>query len=210
MSYYVYVYLDPWVSGKFEISGKIFDNQPLYVGKGKGNRMYEHLKKTSNRIFQNKIKNWSRNEIEPMIEVLSDNLSEQEAWDLEKDLIQYIGRYDLGKGPLLNLTDGSEGPANMTPWNKGLTGQTQSEETKRRRSEALAGRKMSDEHKENIANALRGKKKSEEHKRKVSEGMKGNIPWNKGKKGVQKQSEETKRKRSEAMKKYWAEKKCGA
>ena len=45
-----------------------------------------------------------------------------------------------------------------------------------------------------------GKTHSEEAKRKMNESSKGQIPWNKGKRGLQKHSEETRRKMSEMNK----------
>ena len=42
MEYYVYVYLDPRKSGKFKYAEMLFDFLPFYVGKGKGNRLYDH------------------------------------------------------------------------------------------------------------------------------------------------------------------------
>ena len=45
-----------------------------------------------------------------------------------------------------------------------------------------------------------GKTHSEEAKRKMNESSKGQIPWNKGKRGLQKHTEETKRKMSEVRK----------
>lgn len=46
---------------------------------------------------------------------------------------------------------------------------------------------------------------NDETKKKISESLKGNIPWNKGKKGLQKASEETRKKLSESHKKYHTE-----
>jgi hypothetical protein len=46
---------------------------------------------------------------------------------------------------------------------------------------------------------------SEETKQKISNSLKGNIPWNKGKKGVQIPTEETRKKMSDAHKKYHTE-----
>lgn len=92
-------------------------------------------------------------------------------------------------------------------------GKKQSEETKKKRSEALKGKPKSEEHRKNLSIALKGKKQSEEHRRKNSECHKGQTPWNKGKKMPndfrkkisevnkgRKRTKETKQKMSEALK----------
>jgi hypothetical protein len=42
--YYVYLYLDPRKEGKFKYGDYEFDYEPFYVGKGHGNRLFEHLR----------------------------------------------------------------------------------------------------------------------------------------------------------------------
>jgi hypothetical protein len=89
---------------------------PRYVGKGKGRRDEAH-EKSSDPV------NWMKNEfIErtwimlgeiPKIRV-RDNISEKEAFALERALIKAIGRADLGKGPLTNMTDGGDGASSLT------------------------------------------------------------------------------------------------
>jgi hypothetical protein len=62
---------------------------------------------------------------------------------------------------------------------------------------------LSEEHKKKIGDSQRGKSKpvrTDEHRKKISESLKGNIPWNKGKRGVQKTSEQTRKKMSETRK----------
>lgn len=57
--------------------------------------------------------------------------------------------------------------------NKSRSGQTSSEEIRRKISEALKGRKHTEEWKRKISEAHKGKKFSEEHRRKLSESHKG-------------------------------------
>lgn len=45
------------------------------------------------------------------VEVVQDGLQEWAAFELEVALIALYGRRDLGRGPLVNLTDGGDGPA---------------------------------------------------------------------------------------------------
>jgi len=113
------------------------------------------------------------------IVIIKKNLTEQEAKDLEIELIAKHGRLDLGEGYLLNKTDGGEG----------VNGYIFSEENKRKLSEALKGKTRSEETKIKISEAHKGKTLSEEHRRKLSEAHKGKIF-----------SEETRRKMSEISK----------
>lgn len=203
------MYLDPKYPASYKINGKDYEYTPLYIGKGKDTRYKDHLTDCRNKIFENKIAYWNRNGIEPMIEFIEINLTEQEAWDLETSIIKDIGRLDKGEGPLLNLTDGGEGASGIVPWNKGKKTQDYlSPESRKKHTEYLTGLKKPEGHGQKVSAALRGKPKSEEHKKKLSEALKGNVPWNKGKTGVQDfsylkgkpKSEEHKKKLSESHK----------
>lgn len=63
-------------------------------------------------------------------------------------------------------------------------GKKQPESFRKKMRKIMKGRKITWEKK--VSEALKGKKKSEEHRKHISEGHKGQVPWNKGKKGVQK------------------------
>jgi hypothetical protein len=156
--YYIYSYLRE-------------DNSPYYIGKGKEQRAYTK----------------GRNEVRPpkdksRVRILKDNLTEQEAFELEKLYILMFGRKDNGTGILRNKTDGGDGSS----------GAVRSAETRRKISEAHKGRivskqtgekisrvlraknmKHSEEHKKYLSEKLKGRKCTEEHKRKVSEAKKG-------------------------------------
>ena len=109
--FYVYVYLDPRKSGVYEYGSYIFNYEPFYGGKGHGDRLLEHLKGNShNPYFNNKIKKIQRETgNDPIIIKYSENMLECQALRLEMDIIANVGRYDLDKGPLCNLTNGGDG-----------------------------------------------------------------------------------------------------
>ena len=93
--FYVYTYLRE-------------DGSPYYVGKGSGDRAY---------------KKWNKNEIKPpkdqnRIIIFEDNLTEVQAFDLEKKLIAEYGRKDLGTGILRNLSSGGDGNSGWVPTNE--------------------------------------------------------------------------------------------
>lgn len=73
------------------------DGTPYYCGKGFGNRAYR--------------KGSPKN-----IKIVAVHLTEQEAFILEKYLIKFYGRKDLGTGILRNFTNGGEGTAGIKHW----------------------------------------------------------------------------------------------
>jgi hypothetical protein len=162
--FYVYAYL------------RTKDLTPYYIGKGKDDRAWQKshsviVPKDLNRIV-----------------ILETNLTELGAFAIERRMIRWYGRKDLGTGILHNQTDGGDGSAGNIPWNKDIkTGSYLS--VKGRKIISDANKKLKkDTHKEKISEALKGKEKSEEHKKKLSEANTGKTPWNKGKTGVQKGS----------------------
>lgn len=189
--FYVYIYLDPRKSGSYRYGELEFDNEPIYVGKGKDDRDLCHLKKAKNIVLENKLKKIQLTE-QPIIIRHKENLNELDAFDLEILLINRIGRKDLGLGPLLNLTDGGEGSSGWNCTNKtrkrmskaqlvrhknhplpaetrekirqSNIGVKRSEETKEKLRKAHVGMKPSPESNQKRSAALKGKSKSDQHR----------------------------------------------
>jgi len=163
------------------------NNNPFYVGKGKGQRLFDHLREarkikgrcTSHRI--NKIRGILKEGLEPIIKKVKENLAEQEAYSLEKDLIESIGRRNLGVGPLINVIPGGDGFGDVSGINNGMYGRHHSEETRKK----IANR----HYPTGKDHRLFGKKRSKETCRKMSEGNQG-----------RRQTEESNRKRSATLK----------
>lgn len=119
MSYYVYIYSDPRT------------NLPFYVGKGHGTRAYSHLKEsystTKNKYKWNTIAAIRKHGFEPIIEIFKDNMSETDAYDLERYLICKFGRSKIEpNGILTNLCIDARPPGNP----KAHLGKRHSETTK--------------------------------------------------------------------------------
>jgi hypothetical protein len=82
------------------------DGTPYYVGKGKDYRAFDNACHSVSVPSRDRI-------------ILQEFESEKDAFEAERFLIAFYGRKDIGAGCLRNLTDGGEGPAGRTPWNKG-------------------------------------------------------------------------------------------
>lgn len=162
-AFYVYAYY-------IKSTDKIF-----HIGKGTKNR-YKDTKNHRNQYFLN-ILNKYKDDV--AVKILQDGLTEQEAWDLERELIE---KYKTLGQCETNLHEGGCG---------GYTGNYDSEERSRKISEFAKtrtgeknpnyGNKWSEEQKEQAS-----KKHKEwwaqhpEAKEKISKLHRGKTPWNKG------------------------------
>jgi hypothetical protein len=151
------------------------DGTPYYIGKGQTNRAFDKR----------------RRYIPPTIDriqIIKDNLTEQQAFDLEIKLIAKYGRKEFG-GILRNKTEGGEGPSlpqstkdklskifkgkkkHYTVWNKGKTGLQVSHRKGGNRSD------LSPEARKRIGDKVRaynlGKKHSIEAREKMSKAKLG-------------------------------------
>ncbi|GAA3650057.1 LEM-3-like GIY-YIG domain-containing protein [Asaccharospora irregularis] len=83
IGYYVYLYSDPDTK------------EPFYVGKGKGNRVFNHLKDIGNNKKANKIQELEKEGKKPLIEILAHGLDEENALKIEAAAIDLIGINNL-------------------------------------------------------------------------------------------------------------------
>jgi hypothetical protein len=128
--YYIYAYL------------RKSNLTPYYIGKGTKRRAWEKL------IGVNKPQ-------KSHIVILESNLTEIGAWALERRLIKWWGRKDLGTGILINKTDGGEG----------ISGHIHSEKTKEKMKAAWENRKnkgpvWTDEQRSALSQKMIGKNKN--------------------------------------------------
>lgn len=128
--FYVYMY----IRSKDSVTAKA--GTPYYIGKGRKKRRFEKHTVSLPSIDNNVI--------------LFDNLLEMGAFILERNLIRWYGRKDLGTGILHNRTDGGDGGA----------GRRDSADTIKRRSLSNTGKKRSKQTCENISNALKLQERS--------------------------------------------------
>jgi hypothetical protein len=165
---FVYVLLDPRKPGSFKYKLGTeelkFNYEPFYVGKGKAKRPLYHLSESLLEwdTTNNKYNRWKKAKIRKIhketntfIWAIADARSEENALKTEIAVIAAIGRKDLNKGPLINLTDGGEGSSGS----KGNLGVKKSKEARRHMSEARKGVPLSNEHIKAIGDSVRARVK---------------------------------------------------
>jgi hypothetical protein len=99
--FYVYVYRDPRPTKNM---------QPVYVGKGTGDRDLSHWSRGShNKPLQDFLSHLRAISAQPICTRVFETENEDEAFAKEVELIKLYGRRDLKTGTLFNRTDGGEG-----------------------------------------------------------------------------------------------------
>jgi hypothetical protein len=180
----------------FYVYGHYIPNneEPFYIGMGIKKRAYDRIKRST----------WWKRYVEKhglLIKILYENLSKEQAVDLEKELIKKYGRINIGTGILINLTDGGEGTIGVIrsvetrqKLSKINLGKTHTEETKQKLSKINLGKTHTEETRNKISQSMKGKTHSEETRKKLKEiGKKRQV------------TEEQRIKHKDAMRR-WAEK----
>lgn len=110
--FYTYIIFDTRKNGEYVYDDLRFDFEPIYVGKGKHSskklRLETHFKSDKKNLLKaNKILKIIEDTDElPLVKYYDIELTEQEALDQEKNLIDKIGRIVKETGPLTNIIDG--------------------------------------------------------------------------------------------------------
>jgi hypothetical protein len=144
MNFYVYLH-------RKASNGEVF-----YVGKGCGHRAWSRNGRSSwwNRIA-------AKHGL--MVDIVIDGIQEWYAFEHEAELISLYGRRNINQGPLINLSDGGEGPSGVIV----------TAETRIKMSESRKNMVFSEKHRENLSKACKGKVLTESTRTKMSDYRKG-------------------------------------
>lgn len=148
------------------------DNSIFYVGVGNLKRAYSKQRPD---WWQRVVKKYGYT-----IEIYKSNLTQEEAFQIEIELIAKYGRIDLGNGQLINQTKGGitvEGVSEkvLNKKKKSLKSVVRTQEWKDKISISHKGKVKSKEHRENIAKSLIGKKIPENVRQKMKQSNKSKI-----------------------------------
>jgi hypothetical protein len=137
------------------------DNTPYYIGIGNCKRPYIGKRSCGYPPPKDRVI------------ILHENLDWRKACKIEKELIAFYGRKDVGTGILRNMTDGGEGLCNppgsvREKISKSKIGKKHTEQARANMSKSQLGKKLSKETKEKLSKVNRGRKHTEESKAKFS------------------------------------------
>lgn len=166
---------------------RVDNNEVFYVGIGKSEkRAYDKSRRY--KPWKDFIKNHPY-----YVEITHKDICWEEACAIERYLIAFYGRRDLGLGPLVNMTDGGDGITNLSEEsrrkmavNKGMFGELNYFYGKKHtgdlsrfgkqnigREPWIKGKKHTKECIEKMSATRSGKPLTEEHKKKLGDAIKG-------------------------------------
>ena len=167
------------------------NNSPFYVGKGCNKRMMSHYTNTKgakeNTKKYNKIQKLKKLGYTPCVQKYAENLTENEAYDIEKRLIEHYGRKDIDpNGILTNITIDCNPPSRVgkTPTTKGKTWDEihgPEKANKMREEVRIRIKKIHENKRGKTIEEYLGKEKADLVKERWSINRKGRKAWNKGK-----------------------------